>query len=157
MPKATHAFITTGAGTPAGHPTDPAPAVREIKHTRRRLLAGAAAGVAATVAALPVVAGAVTVQGGQLDPHPTWLAEWKAAVAYLDGDEHPPVDCLSELPEWHRSLELEELIGTTPARTIAAEIRDLGAAYLAANEAAAPEGGRGYFRSSSGSQLTGGK
>ena len=59
------------------------------------------------------------------DPHPAWFAEWQRLLAYLNGPDHPDVECLSELPEWHRSLEVEDLIASTPARTLAGAVCQL--------------------------------
>jgi hypothetical protein len=78
--------------------------------TRRptpRLVAGTtvAAGLPATVPMVP---------DGD-DPHAAWHAEWRACHARMDGPAGATVNCLSELPEWHRAQGLEGLIATTPA------------------------------------------
>jgi hypothetical protein len=53
----------------------------------------------------------------EVDPHPIWLAEWQALVDWCNGPEPGDRD-MQDCPEWHRTLELEDLIGTTPARTL---------------------------------------
>src|SRR5689334_15388141 len=87
--------------------------------TRRALLAGAAS---TPVLALPAVAGAA---GPEPDPHPAWLAEWQACQDAMNGPAGNAVDCLSELPEWRRALDLEGLIGMTPARTLAGAVAQM--------------------------------
>jgi hypothetical protein len=47
----------------------------------------------------------------------------KAAIDYMDGPACREVETISDLPIYHRALELEDLIGTTLARTIAG-VRD---------------------------------
>jgi hypothetical protein len=81
--------------------------------TRRTLLASAA--LVAPASLLPAIAAAA---GEEPDPHLAWHAEWQACLAYMDGPAGRLVDGLDELPEWHRALELEDLIGRTPARTL---------------------------------------
>jgi hypothetical protein len=78
-------------------------------HNRRRILAGLA--TTSVVAVAPAAAIA-----GEADPHPVWFAEWEALVEWCNGPE-PGARELEEFPQYHRSLELEDLIGTTPART----------------------------------------
>jgi hypothetical protein len=85
--------------------------------TRRALLAGAAA---APALALPAIAAAET-----LDLHVTWFAEWKTLLDYLNGPATREVDDLADLPEYRRALELERLIGATPARTVAGALAQL--------------------------------
>ena len=54
-----------------------------------------------------------------VDPHHAWYEEWRAAIDYMDGPACKGVEDIADLPEYERALELEELIGTTPARTLA--------------------------------------
>ncbi len=79
--------------------------------SRRTALAQLAAGAAAVAA--PTVALAT-----EPDPHLAWFAEWQALVDWCNGPEPGDRD-LQEFPQYHRTLELEDLIGTTPARTLA--------------------------------------
>src|SRR5688500_6626614 len=58
------------------------------------------------------------VPTSQPDPHPAWFVEWEALVDWCN-DDAPSDRDLQDCPEWHRSLELEDLIGGTPARTLA--------------------------------------
>ena len=81
-------------------------------HNRRSILARLAA--ASMVAAAPGVAIA-----GEVDPHPAWYAEWKAAINFMDGPACRGVEEIASVPQYQRALDLEELIGTTPARTAA--------------------------------------
>ena len=53
------------------------------------------------------------------DPHLAWYAEWKAALGYMNGPGGETVEDVSDLPEYDRALELEELVATTPAATLA--------------------------------------
>jgi hypothetical protein len=91
--------------------------------SRRTLLASAA--LVAPAALLPAIAAAAeknpsrSAKGFQAsDPHLAWHAEWQACLAYMDGPAGGLVDGLDELPEWHRALELEDLMGRAPARTL---------------------------------------
>jgi hypothetical protein len=68
----------------------------------------------ATVVALPATAFAADAP----DPHFAWFAEWQRLIDWCNGPE-PGARDMQDCPEWHRSLELEELIGATPARTLA--------------------------------------
>jgi hypothetical protein len=54
----------------------------------------------------------------ETDPHPAWLAEWQALVDWCNGPE-PGARELQEFPQYHRTLELEDLIGATPTTTLA--------------------------------------
>lgn len=139
MPKVTYALTTGAPDTLAEESTGPARPVRAEAHTRRKLLASAASGVAAAVVAAPP---AVAVSAGILplpaDPHPAWHAEWERLIAHMDGPAGASFDCISEMPEWARHLELEERICRTPARTAAgalAQLRTLGRYFQ-------PENGR---------------
>jgi hypothetical protein len=90
------------------HPTAPSARGCGASHTRRALLVGAAA---APALALPSIAAAA-------DPHPAWHAEWRELLRWcntadLGGRE------LREFPQWDRLEELEELISTTAAVTLA--------------------------------------
>lgn len=87
-----------------------------LRRSRRDLLATAA--LAPLAATVPVMVLATTL-AGEPDPHAAWHREWKACLDYCNGPDKPEVDTLDELPEWHRLMELEELIGATPARTMA--------------------------------------
>src|SRR4051812_19299128 len=89
--------------------------------TRRALLAGAAL-VAPVSLLLPALAAAAEHAP---DPHVAWFAEWRACLDHQNGPAGKAVDCLSELPEYHRALELEGLIGATPARTPAGVLAQL--------------------------------
>src|SRR3954463_10703042 len=70
------------------HPTAPPARGCEASHTRRALLAGAAA---APALALPAIAVEASANGSQIapDPHPAWFAEWRALVDWCNG---PPAD-----------------------------------------------------------------
>jgi hypothetical protein len=52
------------------------------------------------------------------DPHPAWLAEWQTLVDWCNGPE-PGARELQDFPQYHRTLELEDLIGATPTTTLA--------------------------------------
>ena len=71
-----------------------------------------------------VALGVPAAIAGEADPHPAWLAEWEALVEWCN-DDAPADRDLVDCPEWHRSLELEELIGFTPARTPAGALCQL--------------------------------
>ena len=87
--------------------------------TRRTALARiAAAGVA--TATVPAAA----IAGEAADPHPAWYAEWQRVLDWCNGPAPGDRD-LADCPEWHRSLELEELIGSTLARTPAGALCQL--------------------------------
>src|SRR4051812_6399232 len=101
-----------------------------LPRTRRTLLASAA--LVAPAALLPAIAAAaeevrfLNVPALQTpDPHLAWFAEWRACLDHQNGPAGEAVDCLSELPEYHRALELEGLIGATPARTPAGVLAQL--------------------------------
>src|SRR5689334_21931928 len=91
MPKATHQRITS----------------------RRTLLAGAALVAPATL--LPAIA---AVAGQDPDPHPAWHREWRELLVWSNTADTGGRE-LAEFPQWHRLLELEDLISLTPARTLA--------------------------------------
>jgi hypothetical protein len=79
--------------------------------SRRALLRGAAD------LGTPVALGVPAASAGEAaDSHLAWYAEWKAAIDYMDGPACRRVEKIFDLPVWHRALELESLIGTTPAR-----------------------------------------
>ncbi len=82
--------------------------------TRRALLAGVAA---APALALPAVA---SDNGFQMtsDPHPVWWAEWRELLRWCNSGA-PGDRELREFPQWDRLEELEELISTTAAVTLA--------------------------------------
>src|SRR4051812_17717599 len=84
-----------------------------LRPTRRALLASAALVAPATL--LPAIAAA---EDGASDPHPAWFAEWRALVEWQD-TTHPGGRDLAEFAQYHRTLELEGMIGGTPARTLA--------------------------------------
>src|SRR4051812_25919240 len=88
--------------------------------SRRALLATAALVAPATL--LPAIAAAAEVAP---DPHLAWRTEWLACLDHQNGPAGKAVDCLSELPEYHRALELEGLVGATPARTPAGVLAQL--------------------------------
>jgi hypothetical protein len=54
----------------------------------------------------------------EVDPHPAWFAEWQRLVDWCN-EPGPDDRDMQARPEWHRSLELKDLIGGTPARTLA--------------------------------------
>jgi hypothetical protein len=94
--------------------------------SRRTLLASAA--LVAPVALLPAIAAglpAVPMVPVGDDPHPAWHRAWQACLDHMNGPAGETVDDLAELPEWHRALELEEMIGTTRARTAAGVLAQL--------------------------------
>jgi hypothetical protein len=82
--------------------------------SRRTLLASAA--LAAPASLLPAIA--AVAAGKESDPHPAWHAEWAALIEWQDTTPLGGRD-LDQSPQCHRALELEELIGGTPARTLA--------------------------------------
>lgn len=91
--------LTQPAASPCGNPH---------AATRRSALRGAAATVLAAVAVpLPALA-------ARVDAHIAWDAEWQNLLAWCDGPE-PGARDLDDCPPWHRMLELETLISTTPA------------------------------------------
>jgi hypothetical protein len=79
--------------------------------SRRNILTRLA--TASVVAVTPGVA--ITAEP---DPHPAWFAEWEALVDWCNGPE-PGARELEEFPQYHRTLELEDLIGATPTTTLA--------------------------------------
>src|SRR3954454_4491434 len=85
----------------------------------RRALLGAAA--LAPAAALPARAAAVPVGP---DPHPAWYREWEILLEWCDTADLGGRE-LAECTEYHRSHELERLIGTTPAGTVAGALAQL--------------------------------
>jgi hypothetical protein len=90
----------------------------EHRPTRRALLASAA--LMAPASLLPAIAAAAFVNRGQMDPdpHPAWFAEWRALIEWQD-TTHTGGRDLEQFWQYHRTLELEELIGGTSARTLA--------------------------------------
>jgi hypothetical protein len=89
--------------------------------SRRALLQGAGHTAGAALAlGLPAA-----IAGEAADPHPAWYAEWRAAIDYMDGPATRGVSVLSDLPIYHRALELEDLIGGTPAQTLAGALCQL--------------------------------
>jgi hypothetical protein len=74
----------------------------------------------ATALALPT-----TALAAEPDPHLAWFAEWRDAIDFMNGPVCHEVEELSDLPIWHRAVELEELIGGTPARTLAGTLCQL--------------------------------
>jgi hypothetical protein len=89
----------------------PGAAGRAERHNRRTILARLATGAA--VAGIPSTA----LAAEPADPHPAWYAEWEALIEWCDGPG-PGARDLKDYPEWHRSLEVEDLIARTPARTL---------------------------------------
>lgn len=83
----------------------------------RRALLRVAGGTATAVIAAPA-GPAVADRDSGPDPHPAWFAEWQRLAEWCEGPGPGPRE-LQDCPEWHRCLELEELIGGTPARTLA--------------------------------------
>src|SRR5689334_16006010 len=84
-----------------------------LRPSRRALLTGAA--LVAPASLMPAIAGAAEQAP---DPHLAWQREWRACLDHMDGPAGRLVGGLDELPEWHRALELEDLIGNTPTRTL---------------------------------------
>src|SRR5689334_9667924 len=80
--------------------------------TRRALLGTAA--LVAPVSLLPAIAAAAE----DPDPHLAWHAEWRELHRWCDTAPLGGRD-LVEFPQWHRYMELEDLIALTPARTLA--------------------------------------
>jgi hypothetical protein len=80
--------------------------------SRRNILAGLA--TAPVVAAVPIDLAIAQIN----DPHPACFAEWEALVDWCNGPE-PGARELEEFPQYHRTLELEDLIGATPTTTLA--------------------------------------
>ncbi|WP_290689410.1 MULTISPECIES: hypothetical protein [unclassified Haematobacter] len=66
------------------------------------------------VAASPLAALPLSAHGA--DPHQTWLEEWRATEqAWVDaGEDTPEADAI-----WARRSELDALIATTPATSLA--------------------------------------
>src|SRR3954451_15857392 len=81
--------------------------------SRRALLAGAAS---TPVLALPALAAVAAEQ--PVDPHPAWLAEWRALIEWQDTTRTGGRD-LEQFWQYHRTLELEGMIGAAPSRTLA--------------------------------------
>src|SRR3954468_21859680 len=88
--------------------------------SRRTLLASAA--LVAPAALLPAIAVAAEQP---IDPHPAWLAEWQALIEWQD-TTHTGGRDLEQFWQYHRTLELEELIGGTSARTLTGARRSSG-------------------------------
>lgn len=89
----------------------------------RRALLRVVGGTA--TAALAVPAGGLAQESFlSKDPHPAWFAEWQRLVDWCDGPE-PGARELRDCPEWHRCLAVEDLIATTPARTLAGALCQL--------------------------------
>jgi hypothetical protein len=65
-----------------------------------------------------------TALAAEPDPHPAWLAEWQRLVDWCNSTGPGDRD-LQDCPEWHRSMELEDLIASTPARTLAGAVCQL--------------------------------
>jgi hypothetical protein len=84
----------------------------DLRPSRRALLAGAALVAPATL--LPAIAAAAAVEP---DPHPAWHAEWRELLRGSNPADVGGRD-LAEFPQWHRLVELEDLISLTPARTL---------------------------------------
>jgi hypothetical protein len=80
--------------------------------SRRATLARLATTAAIAAPAVALAAPDVT------DPHPAWLAEWQALVDWCNGPA-PGARELEEFPQYHRTLELEDLTGATPTTTLA--------------------------------------
>lgn len=113
--------VLTGSTTPLvpeGEASASAPAV-----DRRHALLGLAAAPLAIVGgrAEPVAAGA---SSPGLDPHHAWLEEWRVLLAWCNGPG-PGARDVQEFPQWHRLLELEDLIGDTPSATLAGAMTQL--------------------------------
>ena len=89
----------------------PAPSRSPYRPSRRTLLATAA--LVAPAFLLPAIAAVAA----EVDPHPVWHAEWRATLAALNRPGRP--DITDDDPDWLRLGELEELIGETPARSLA--------------------------------------
>src|SRR3954451_15640373 len=98
------------------------PRTPSTRPASRTLLASAA--LVATAALLPAIAAAA---GQGPDPHPAWLAEWRALIEWQD-TTHTGGRDLEQFPQYHRNLELEGMIGGTPARTLAGVAAQLRAA-----------------------------
>ena|SRR5690242_9302688 len=75
-----------------------------LRPTRRTLLAGAALVAPATL--LPAIA---AVAGQEPDPHPAWHREWRELLVWSNTADTGGRE-LAEFPQWHRLLELEDLI-----------------------------------------------
>jgi hypothetical protein len=67
---------------------------------------------------LTAAAGASSSTGEPADPHPAWYAEWNSKLDWCNAPGCAGGRDLIEVPQWHGVLELEELIGTTPATTL---------------------------------------
>ncbi len=85
--------------------------------SRRHALAGLAAAPLAIAGGRALTA-AAGVSSAEPDPHLAWYAEWDRLADWCDGPGPGDRD-LKDCPEWHRALELEDLIASTPARTLA--------------------------------------
>jgi hypothetical protein len=72
-----------------------------------------------------LAAPAVAIASDSPDPHLAWFAEWRDAIDFMNGPVCHEVEELSDLPIWHRANELEDLIGATPARTLAGTLCQL--------------------------------
>ena len=113
---------STPLRTPEGLARAPAPVAN-----RRHALAGLAAAPLALAGGrvLTAAAGASSSTGEAADPHPAWYAEWKAAIDYMDGPAGWEVEDDLRPAVYHRALELEDLIGRTPAQTLAGALCQL--------------------------------
>jgi hypothetical protein len=89
--------------------------------TSRRALLQGAGHTAGFALALGVPA---AIAGEPADPHLAWFAEWQRLVDWCDGAGPGDRD-LQDCPEWHQSFEIEQLIATTPARTLAGALCQL--------------------------------
>jgi hypothetical protein len=102
--------------------------------SRRALLQGAGhtAGVALALGVPAAIAGVAA------DPHFAWFVEWERLVDWCN-EPGPGDRDLQDCPEWHRSMELEDLIASTPARTLAGAVCQLRLTHYYAG-AAFPDG-----------------
>jgi hypothetical protein len=119
----------------------PFPGVNPAARRRAALALLAAAPATVAAPALPALAAAPGA-----GPHPAWLGEWRGLVAWFDGPTSP--DDLSGTSEWDRLLELERLIGSTPAVTVAGAAAQLALAthYMGDDDAGMTDGAYDAFR-----------
>src|SRR4051812_18426324 len=81
----------------------------DFRPSRRTLLASAA--LVAPASLLPAIAAVAAEQ--PVDPHPAWVAEWEALIEWQD-TTHTGGRDLEQFPQYHRTLELEGMIGAPP-------------------------------------------
>lgn len=75
--------------------------------------------VLGTLAAVPVAAVPAGALAQAEDPHVAWIVEWRTLHAFIETSGAETADDIESRPEGRRMFELEDLIGRTPAATVA--------------------------------------